>query len=56
MRWCWREVSEAQFGDQLDGIGMCQGIEDIPSLFSGGGDDGAQVGEVEGALHRAEAA
>ena len=54
--WRRRKVSEAQLRDQLDGIGVSQGFEDIPTLLSGGGDDGAQVGEVPGALHRTETA
>lgn len=49
-------ISELEFRDQLPGVGVGQGFEDVPVLLSCGGDDGPQVGEVAGALHRAEAA
>ena len=48
-------ISELKFRDQLPGVGVGQGFEDVPVLLSCGGDDGPQVGEVAGALHRAEA-
>ena len=47
--------SEAQCGDQPDRIGMGQGLEDVPVLLSGRVDDGAQGGEVGGAIFGAEA-
>ena len=42
------DFSEAQLSDHLHRIEISQGFEDIPALFSDGGDDGAKDGEVVG--------
>ena len=52
----WRVISEAQLRDQLHRLGVRQCFEDIPALLSSGSVDGAQAGEVAGALHGAQAA
>ena len=54
--WLHRGILEAECGDQLPGVEMRQGFDDIPVLFPSRSDDGSEVGEVAGALHRAETA